>query len=323
MRNFPHQVNRISKIRGSLEIAGELIARDEDIGDDAILGYAVARAGIYTFRDLIDPSATELESRIRQAQQERSSNQGPRTYARDLRRTLILLGFLDDSGNQLLITELGNEILSLPDPPDPSATNVWQKAVLGLQLTDGGVIHPAYNMLRLAEQKPGIDKKWLAFALDMTSDSDEELRRILGLTTRDLPLAIKSVGATRYQADNAVKILPSLLEQLGLLSIDSSACIPTAAGLQALSLPHGQTTATRRSPRQRRLGYAVKSASDIHDLPAALGKLRTSEEQFHSAQLLEERTAAHQNLVKLIINHLQNVEYITCSDDAYDILTKS
>lgn len=42
MRNFPHQVNQIHKIKGALQVASQLIAEGRDVGDDGVLGYAVA-----------------------------------------------------------------------------------------------------------------------------------------------------------------------------------------------------------------------------------------------------------------------------------------
>ena len=94
MRNFPHQVNRITKIRGALQAARELISAGEDFGNDGTFGYSVVRAGVYPFRGLHNPTPHELELAIQLEQQKPASNQGPRTFARDLRRTLALLGFL-------------------------------------------------------------------------------------------------------------------------------------------------------------------------------------------------------------------------------------
>ena len=159
MRNFPHQVNQIRKIKGALQVASQLLTDGYDVGDDGVLGYAVARAGIYTFRNLLNPSPKELEEVIRREQGKIPSNQGPRTFARDLRRTLLLLGFLEHTGtSEWQVTSSGQQVLNLPDPPDPEATSLWTDAVVNLSLLDpsgGPIIHPARNMLRIVARRSG------------------------------------------------------------------------------------------------------------------------------------------------------------------------
>ncbi|MBI2885894.1 MAG: hypothetical protein HYY02_01660 [Chloroflexi bacterium] len=174
----------------------------------------------------------------------------------------------------------------------------------------------------MAEKRPGIDKKWLAFALDMNDDSDAELDRVLSLQRLDFERAITNVDATHYQAANAVKILPSLLEQLGLLSINIAVCNLTPLGVASLAgAPSAPTPAPTR--RGRRIGYGVATPEDVHDLTGGGGRPRTTEEQLHSAALLEERTSQHQELVKRIVASMGNVSDVRCSDDAFDIAADS
>jgi len=327
MRNFPHQVNQIHKIKGALQVASMLIQGERDVGDVGIFGYAVARAGIYTFRNLANPSAQELEEVIGREQGKIPSNQGPRTFARDLRRTLLLLGFLAHTGtSEWQITTTGQRVLDLPDPPDPEATAVWTDAVVNLSLADpagGPTIHPAQSMLRIVASRPGVEKRWLAFSLDMRDDSDDELDRVLGLQRLGFERALESVGASEYTAANAVKILPSLLEQLGLLSIQTGTCTLTPSGLSLL-VPATQVLPGRPARlRQTRRGREVTETSDVPEHPSVPGRIRSTEDQLHSAALLEERTSQHQQLVRRVVNLLKNsdqVAEVRVSDDAFDIL---
>jgi len=327
MRNFPHQVNQIHKIKGALQVALQLIAEGHDVGDDGVLGYAVARAGIYTFRNLVNPSTQELEDVIQREQSKIPSNQGPRTFARDLRRTLALLGFLEPPGiSEWQVTISGQQVLSLPDPPDPEATALWTDAVVNLSLPDpsgGPIIHPARNMLRIVASRSGVEKRWLAFSLDMRDYSDDELDRVLALQHLSFGMALESVGAGEYMAANAVKILPSLLEQLGLLSIQGGTCILTPSGLSFI--PATQVSSPERavSVRQARRGRAVTETADIPEHPLVAGRIRGTEDQLHSAALLEERTSQHQQLVRRIVSLLRNswrVTDVRVSDDAFDVL---
>ena len=327
MRNFPHQVNQIRKIKGALKVASQLLTDGYDVGDDGVLGYAVARAGIYTFRNLLNPSPQELEEVIRCEQGKSLSNQGPRTFARDLRRTLVLLGFLEHSEtSEWQVTSSGQQVLNLPDPPDPEATSLWTDAVVNLSLPDpsgGPIIHPARNMLRIVARRPGVEKRWLAFSLDMRNDSDVELGRVLALQRLSFGVALESVGAGEYMVANAVKILPSLLEQLGLMSIQGRTCTLTPSGLSLIPDTRASSPEGRVSPRRARQGRAVAEPTNIPEHPLTPGRIRGTEDQLHSAALLEERTSQHQQLIRRIVNLLRNsrqVREVRVSDDAFDVL---
>lgn len=330
MRNFPHQVNQIPKIKGALWVVWQLAMDDRDVGDDGVLGYAVARAGIYTFRSLLRPSFQELEAAIQREQGKQPSNQGPRTFARDLRRTLLLLGFLDHpEPSDWRVTSSGQRVLDLPDPPDPEATALWTDAVVNLGLPDpsvGDIIHPARNMLKIVTSRPGVEKRWLAFALDMRDDSDAELDRVMALPRLPFRATLESIGAGQYIAANAVKILPSLLEQLGLMSIQGGTCNLTPSGLALISATQVLSREQRFITRQVRRGRTITEPADIPEHPSVPGRIRGTEEQLHSMALLEERTSQHQQLVREIANLLRfsgRVSEIRVSDDAFDVLALS
>lgn len=338
IRNFPHQVNAIPKLRAALQVASEILQRGEDLHDDGIYGYAVVRSRVYTFRGLSEPTDEQLEQRIAEEQIKSASNQGPRTFARDLRRTLLLLGFLelDEQGN-FCVSESGSRLLSLSDLPHEESKLLWINAVLGVELPSDvhGIspLHPALNMLRIIARVPDVEKRWLAFALDMADDSDEELNRVLDLIeTGNFDSARESVEASEFDAANAVKILPALLEQIDLIRIDSGRCQLTELGESILDERYFIATtvkppfiapkvrARRRSPRD---GYTIYRADEIKRHERERGIVRTREDQIHSALLLDERTTEHQKAVCKLVEALRNVTNIKCSEDAFDVLAIS
>ncbi|GEM_PF-1185154 len=333
MRNFPHQVNQIPKIKGAVRVARQLSVNREDVGDDGTFGYSLARAGIYTFRDLTAPTAHELDRAIRREQTKVHSNQGPRTFARDLRRTLSLLGFLERlqplEPSVWRVTASGQRISEAPNLLDPEATATWTDAVLGLSLSDeSGTTHPARNMLELVLRRPGVEKKWLAFVLDMRDESENELARVLALQQGSFEDALRLTGSSEYMAANAVKILPSLLEQLGLMSIQRGICTPTPSGMVLLrtteEVPSGQEFSPRRSARRRaHSGKVIGTLDALPDAQSTAGRIRSTEEQLHSAALLDERTAEHQQIVRRVVNLLRSSGWaseVRISDDAFDVL---
>lgn len=333
MKNFPHQVNSIQKLRASLAVAVDLLQRGESISDDGVFGYTLARREIYTFRGLDHPSRHALEQRMVQEQTKLASNQGPRTFARDLRRTLMRLAFLQEHDDQLTISDFGTRLLELPDPPNPEASALWINAILRLELeTDrrGGVTHPAMNMLRIIQAIPGIEKRWLAFSLDMDGDSRREFRRILRLIQSGrFERACRQVGATQYEAANAVKIIPALLEQVGLISIDQTRCTLTDVSERILNQERPLTAEAapttpavppipgRRLPRP---GRVVTTAEDIPLTVRTARSTRSEEEQLHTALALKERTTLHQLAVHEIVTRLRNCGETRTSEDAFDIL---
>lgn len=327
MRNFPHQMNQIPKLRRALEVAAQLSSVGRNIGDDGELGFALTRRRIYTFRGLATPTDDELEAAIERERQKPLYDQGPRTSARDLRRTLVLLGFLDyNADGECIVSPLGKQILSLPDPPDPDAVSVWVDAVININLVgtteEIEETHPALNMLRITAEIPNIEKQWLAFALEMNNDSEEELDRVLALRAVPFDSALQMVGASKYMAANGVKILPSLLEQLGLINIPGGRCTITPEGLGLLITPTPIPPIPTPTPRQTHQGRVITAPDDIPEHGANLGQTRTTEEQLHTAALLNERTNQHQELVRRIVGVLREsgqAGEIRVSEDAFDI----
>ncbi len=247
----------------------------------------------------------------------------------------MYLGFLEAArGDRLEISASGSALLALPEMFSPEARILWIRAVLSMVVADedgSNPIHPATCMLRFVGAMPDIEKRWLAFTFDTSSDSARELRRIRSLAeTNDFSRACKRVSASKYKAANAVKILPSVLEQLGLITIHQGRCRVTADGQLHLSrggyrdaFVRRARPAVRRMRRVPRTGVVVQGPEEIRNVSRRPRRTRSTEDQIHSMLLLDERTQEHQELVKLLFCRLGNVRQIRCSDDSFDLLATS
>jgi hypothetical protein len=201
-----------------------MIAENLDITDDGAYGYALAEAGVYSFRGLAAPAPETLRARITEERTKPLGSQGARTFARDLRRTLLLLGFLQNNADHSPeLSSTGSRVLAIGEELTAEARQLWIHALLSMHLADSAAdlpLHPARAALLIASARPEIEKRWLALALDMQDDSEQELNRVLELIDQgDFADACNSLGVSDYEVANAVKIIPSLLEQVGLLSI--------------------------------------------------------------------------------------------------------
>lgn len=85
-------------------------------------------------------------------------------------------------------------------------------------------------------------------------------------------------------------------------------------------VPAPEVRPPRRSPRE---GHPVNGPDDIKYPEREPGVPRTSEDQIHSALLLDERTTEHQKVVRKLFNALRNVTDIRRSKDAFDVLATS
>ena len=123
MKNFPHQINEISKLVAALGVYKELLEKGADPADDGIFGYALATALVYRFRNQSDVSPAALADRIEREKQKQAQNQGARTAARDIRRLFELSHFIDPHG----ITQMGQNILDAgSDTKNPIVQHLWR-----------------------------------------------------------------------------------------------------------------------------------------------------------------------------------------------------
>jgi len=157
-----------------------------------------------------------VEDYIREQLTKAPSNQSFRTTARGLREIYRLLGFIDDSGPRLKVTDLGRQVGAFANSPmNPKQINFWRRVIVHMtHEADGQVSHPYQVLLRLVARKPGITRAKRALALEARNDSPEELERIVALADLAEDEICRRIGMTKSNWDNAKKVLPKWAEQL-------------------------------------------------------------------------------------------------------------
>jgi hypothetical protein len=212
VKNFPHQFNDLGKLTAALNVAATLIGTNQQYSDDGVFGAALAKAGIYSFRnrDLTVAQNLALESA------KPLGSQGFRTAARDIRRFFALADLVRPAP---ALSQLGSDILAASGVA-PLRNALWREAMLQLALADaeGNASHPYRILLRLVADRPGIETSKLLLALEARDDSPAEYVRVLNLADQALDDIIATVGVGVANARNAVKILPGIAEQVGDIS---------------------------------------------------------------------------------------------------------
>jgi hypothetical protein len=329
VKNFPHQWSDIQKLRGALEVIDALLRAGLDVGDNEVLGYELANRGVYEFRGLNSPTAAQLQQRIAAERLKESGDQGPRTAAREARRTLRDLGFLEP-GPGWSLTPIGQRLLA-STPNSQGEHAIWQWALMDLTVSDaGGTSHAGQILLRLvSEYGPhlGPRRKGMELALEARDDTESEFRQIAAFLQLDFDERLSALGITEYKADNAVKIIPAIAEQAGLIEVDANSgdWVLTPVGESALYLagiqaPHAPrqsvapaaarpraqrgtrrrqpstaNTATRRAWRMRSV-TAATAATPIEVNPSGW-KPVDPDEQVHAIHARAGRTNRHNTIV--------------------------
>ena len=211
MKNFPHQVSELSKLTAALGVANVLLASGNGYSDDGVFGEALAKAGVYTFRN----KSLSVSQNIKAEATKPTGSQGFRTAARDIRRFFALAGLVQGAE----VSERGSDILESAGQA-PLRNALWRDALLRLSLPDseGNVSHPYRILLQLVADRPGIDSSNLLLALEAKDDSPSEYARILKLANSSFATVVKSIGIGEANARNAVKLLPSIAEQVDDIS---------------------------------------------------------------------------------------------------------
>lgn len=333
LRNFPHQINQLEKLHAALAACAGLLETGSNPLDDGELGYACARARVYAFRGLAAPSAEEIERRIAAEKRKKTSDQGPRTFARDLRRTLQLMGLLEIQDGTAAISPIGQRLLQFdPGSVDAEYITLWREAILRITLAPTedhpNALRPAPVMLRIVQEFPDIEKRWLALAFEAGDGSDAEYRRIRALIVADdFTRAMRQIGASEFQSANAVKIIPALLDQVGLIRIDESRCRITAEG-ENITAGRTRTVVSRQGAgrRRRRAGSLEANVTRPEDIiiPPVAGRREPDREAMIAAlAALEARTREHQELLRKLVASLRNVTDMRQTRDRFDLFAKS
>ena len=215
MKNFPHQINQLQRLTNGLRVFVRLIDRGRNIDDDGVVGDALARSGVYTFRNAAGQSVQRL---LGLEHAKPRGSQGTRTCARDLRRFFGLLGLIShDENGAWRASEEARDLLRLIRVADePRAHELWHAALLELRLEDQrGTSHPYRILLRLVAELPALPKPYSGLCLEANDDSAAEFGRIRRIASRPNPTATMDGLAGPHMARDSIKILPSLAEQLG------------------------------------------------------------------------------------------------------------
>jgi hypothetical protein len=314
VKNFPHQYSDFAKLRGTLATISDLNAAGQDVGDDGVLGYELTRRGINTLRERPD---LPLEDRIALIQRRPSGSQGPRTAAREMRRTLLYLGWLDDAwrirdeGRAFLATDFGSE----------GERAMWQRALLELSLedTDGNVSHPIRILLRLVQDHQIVERQGAELALEARDDSDDEYQRVSALVSLPETERIAAIGSSEAAVRDARKILPAFAEQANLIhrASRSAPYTLTEAGIAALGEGFESRRIDLRDGREARTGRRARGAprtarSDqirrVAPADPEAWRSLSHEEQIAATRLRFERTVRHQNLVARLLEIFQTHE---------------
>ncbi len=225
MHNFPHQISSLDKFFSALEVFKSVVDETGDLGDDGVVGTALAKAGVYAFRgDLTLAANLKLE------RAKPRPNRGTEAAARDHRRFFLLSQLIEknNSPSRYGLTAAAQGLLA--SPAGSTRVAAWRNAMTSLKLETGpnSHVHPYRVMVRLVSTFPGIEKRKLLLALEANDDTNDEFNRISTLAQLTFPTLLTSLNITDHSAANAVKILPSIAQQLGDIVLDGVRCMPAA-----------------------------------------------------------------------------------------------
>ncbi|OBI95030.1 hypothetical protein A5661_22615 [Mycobacterium asiaticum] len=281
-----------------------MVDAGENPTDDGVLGTEAARQGIYEFVEFRgipfeQVSTADLEQRLQQEQAKPRGNQGTRTFARELRRTLRDMGWLD-THNQL--TEAGEALLDTA-PASLEERALVAEGLLTIAITDqeGRTSHPVRVLLELLSVGPSQHRKGLELALEAKDDTTAELNRVKSLYVLTAEERREALGISDFQRSNAVKIFPTLAKTAGLIIEDGNGVFSLSPdGWSVLGTPIGEVPEVILTHAKKSItkGKKVTTSTVADKVPTKPPKYLSEEEQQKAAERLQERTAKHQQLVK-------------------------
>ncbi len=135
MKNFPHQINQLSRLNAGVRVFVDLVDADENVSDDGVVGDALARSTVYTFRA---PGERTIEQLLAEEHVKPAASQGTRAAARDLRRFSALLAFVNRSeAGAWIVSDSARTLLALHPPADQTRIReLWREALLDIALAD-------------------------------------------------------------------------------------------------------------------------------------------------------------------------------------------
>jgi hypothetical protein len=305
VKNFPNQFNKPRKFRVSIEAIRDLLAKSKDPTDDVVLGAELARRGIGRPR-----GKGTLRQLLAAERRKPQKSQGTQACAKETRRTLTDLGFIDSTSR---LTKFGRDFLKTP-PQSAEEKRLWRKALLDLPLSDekGNVSHPVLVLLQLVESWPIDNRDGMELALEAKDDGNAEMRRMLRLAKLSSEERRKKLGISKHQQANARKIFPTLAIHAGLIERQSKRHPYTLTQLGKIAIESGHEAGPSPSPVVAKRGAQRFSAPPQRrrrgrrpPRPASPRTL-TPEELAAREQLLYERTDRHEALVDRVIGCLSS-----------------
>ena len=302
MKNYPNQASSFPRLRETLEAIRALNLEGKDPNDDGVLGYRAAELGIYEFRGLHFRDATreQLQRRLDEELRKPKASQGTRTFARELRRTLRDMGWLDASSR---LTE-GGEALLDTTPGSLEERALLAEGLLNIEVAEKGTSrtsHPVRILLELLSVAPSSKRAGLELALEARDDSMSEVERVKSLYRLSPPERANRMDVSSFQRDNAVKIFPSLAVTAGLVETDGHGTYSlTDDGRAVLGLTPGAIPDRIRERARNRTtrGRKVSTKSVAQHVPSSAPRMLTEDEQRRAREKLAERTTNHQTLVR-------------------------
>jgi len=306
MKNFPHQISDLEKLYSALGIVRDLAQDGKDVSDDGVLGKALARERVYTFRD----KTLNIAQALKRENLKPRANRGTETAARDIRRFFQLAGLIVPAArpSHFKVTKAARDLLSTAS--GEARVELWREALLALALEDeyGRVSHPYRLLLRLVSDAPEIETSKLMLALEARDDSEAEYDRVLRLAKKDVKEILVATAISEAGARNAVKILPALARQLDdIYTIDGQNYVtgkPSISEDGLTSSPdefkHAKTIAKKKAS----VGKEV-SAADIGALPNFSDDQDTIVNLSEAISIRKQRTLLHQKAVKSLGEFLE------------------
>lgn len=323
MKRFPNQISDFGRLRDALAVISAMnIEGALDPASDSDLGYRLVRLRKINFRSFpADATDQQLEARIAQEKLKEPSNQSPLTIARDLRRILRLLEWLDQDA---ALTERGEALLQ-SEPTSYDEQSRFVAGLLRLEATDddGNTHHPIRALLRLLSIHSSFHREGLELALAPLNDSNEEFERIAPLYDLSREERMSALGISTSTRDNAVKILPKWAVTAGLVvEVDGEYSL-SQDGWAVLGREPVQAASVikRRRGRRTTAGRKVTGSTVASRSRTSPPRTLSPEEQARAAARLGERTTSHQALVKRVYDRIgDGLGDIFEDEFSYDLL---
>lgn len=323
MKNYPNQISDFGRIRDTLAAIADMnAAGDLDPASSFDLGYALVRLRKIGFRGLpADATDAELEARIALEQQEDHGDQGPMTTARELRRTLRNLGWLD---NDAALTPRGISLLAT-EPGSYNEQALLVEGLLNLEVTDReeNTHHPVMTLLRLLGIHESHQREGLELALAPLDDSREEFERVARLYDLSREERMAALGISQAQRNNAVKIFPRLAVTAGLVVEESGTYSLSQDGWAIIGRQprFAAQVIRKRQGRRTTTGKKVSGSTVAARKRSKPPRTLSPEEQARASARLNERTESHQELVKRVYSIIGDNRGDVFEDEfSYDLL---